>query len=93
MKSRSSDGGHPTLQPLKIRTCLPRWIIDFKTSYHEGGSLEDFLDSEVARYRSQLSRYAEVLSKLDSRPIRMALYFPIFKVFRDWANKEDVINN
>ncbi len=65
-----------------------RWIIDFKTSYHEGGSLEDFLDSEVARYRSQLSRYAEVLSKLDSRPIRMALYFPIFKVFRDWENKE-----
>ena len=70
-----------------------RWIIDFKTSYHEGGSLENFLDSEVARYRSQLTRYAEVLSKLDSRPIRMALYFPIFKAFRDWENKEAVINN
>ena len=70
-----------------------RWIIDFKTSYHEGGSLEDFLDSEVARYRSQLSRYAEVLSTIDSRPIRMALYFPIFKAFRDWANTEVVISN
>jgi len=70
-----------------------RWIIDFKTSYHEGGSLEDFLDLEVARYRSQLSRYAEVLSTIDNRPIRMALYFPIFKAFRDWANTEAVISS
>ena len=70
-----------------------RWIIDFKASYHEGGSLEKFLDAEVARYRPQLNRYAGVLSKFDNRPIRMALYFPIFKAFRDWENKEIAVNS
>ena len=35
-----------------------RWIVDFKTSQHEGGDLDAFLDSEVERYRPQLERYA-----------------------------------
>ncbi|MGE4658814.1 MAG: UvrD-helicase domain-containing protein, partial [Gammaproteobacteria bacterium] len=62
-----------------------RWIIDFKTSQHEGGSTEDFVDSEVRRYRPQLVRYAKAVAMFDKRPIRMALYFPIFMAFCDWS--------
>ena len=61
-----------------------RWIIDFKTSSHEGGSTSAFLDSEVKRYRGQLDRYARALAVVDSRPIRVGLYFPLLRAFRDW---------
>ena len=61
-----------------------RWIVDFKTSQHQGGDLQAFLDSEVARYRSQLERYAQALSAVDSRPIHLGLYFPLLAEFRGW---------
>ena len=61
-----------------------RWIIDFKTSSHEGGSTEAFLDTEVQRYREQLERYAGVMSAVDKRPIRVGLYFPLLQAFRHW---------
>ena len=61
-----------------------RWIIDFKTGTHEGGSTEAFLDAEVKRYRGQLERYARALAEIDSRPIRAGLYFPLIRAFRDW---------
>ena len=61
-----------------------RWIIDFKTSAHEGGASEEFLDSEVERYRAQLERYATAMFKLEARPIRVGLYFPLLQAFRDW---------
>jgi len=38
-----------------------RWIIDYKTSTHEGGNTEAFLDNERERYRAQLERYAALL--------------------------------
>jgi ATP-dependent helicase/nuclease subunit A len=62
-----------------------RWIIDFKTSMHEGGEIETFLDSEVARYESQLEQYAATMARLDRRPIRVGLYFPLLRAFRDWS--------
>jgi ATP-dependent exoDNAse (exonuclease V) beta subunit len=61
-----------------------RWIIDYKTSTHEGGGLEAFLDREQERYRGQLERYAAVLGKLDKRPIRLGLYFPLLGGWREW---------
>ena len=61
-----------------------RWIIDYKTSAHEGGSTEAFLDSEVQRYRRQLERYARAMSSVDGRPIRVGLYFPLLRAFRQW---------
>ncbi|MEO8465231.1 MAG: UvrD-helicase domain-containing protein [Gammaproteobacteria bacterium] len=61
-----------------------RWIVDFKTSQHQGGELQTFLDSEVARYRSQLERYAHALAAIDSRPIHLGLYFPLLAEFRAW---------
>ena len=62
-----------------------RWIIDYKTSAHEGGATDEFLDSEVERYGSQLERYALAMSKLEERAIRLGLYFPLLQAFKDWA--------
>jgi ATP-dependent exoDNAse (exonuclease V) beta subunit len=61
-----------------------RWIVDFKTSQHEGGEIAAFLDSEVARYAPQLERYAQALGAIDSRPVWLGLYFPLLEEFRSW---------
>lgn len=61
-----------------------RWIVDFKTSAHEGGGLEAFLDAEVNRYRPQLLRYATLMRSLDPREsVKAALYFPLLKQWRE----------
>jgi len=65
-----------------------RWIIDFKTSAHEGGATEEFLSSEVERYRSQLERYALATSRIDNRPVRVGLYFPLLQAFKDWEPEQ-----
>ncbi|HEY7672783.1 MAG TPA: UvrD-helicase domain-containing protein [Gammaproteobacteria bacterium] len=62
-----------------------RWIIDYKTSRHEGGDMAAFLDAEVARYRPQLERYAQALANVEARPIRLGLYFPLLRSFREWS--------
>jgi hypothetical protein len=59
--------------------------VDYKTSSHEGAGLETFLDSEQARYRPQLERYAELARRLGSEPVRMGLYFPLLSAWRSWA--------
>ena len=60
-----------------------RWVIDYKTSRHEGGGVEAFLDSEVARYRAQLAGYVALLSGLGPEPVRAGLYFPLLGAFRE----------
>ncbi len=62
-----------------------RWIIDYKTGSHTGAGLETFLDREQERYRYQLHRYATALEKMEPRNIRMALYFPLLKAWREWG--------
>lgn len=62
-----------------------RWIIDYKASSHEGGGLDEFLDREQDRYKAQLERYASLMSKMDARPIRLGLYFPLLGGWREWA--------
>lgn len=62
-----------------------RWIVDFKTSSHEGGDLETFLENEKRRYQEQLERYARLLSQSESRPMRLGLYFPLLNGWREWA--------
>ena len=62
-----------------------RWIVDYKTSMHEGGELELFLDREQTRYREQLERYARILRALDGRPVRLGLYFPLLRGWREWS--------
>lgn len=62
-----------------------RWIIDYKTSTHEGGGREAFLDNEQERYRAQLENYASAMQHIDRRPIRLGLYFPVLRGWREWA--------
>ena len=62
-----------------------RWVIDYKTSRHEGGGVEAFLDSEVERYRAQLAGYVELLRGLGPEPVRAGLYFPLLGAFREVA--------
>jgi ATP-dependent exoDNAse (exonuclease V) beta subunit len=63
-----------------------RWIIDYKTSQHIGGGLEEFLDREVERYRAQLQRYAALARELGPEPVRVGLYFPLMRAWREWAS-------
>jgi ATP-dependent exoDNAse (exonuclease V) beta subunit len=60
-----------------------RWIIDYKTSTHEGGGTAEFLDSEAERYRPQLARYVALARHLGPQPVRAALYFPLLGAFRE----------
>jgi ATP-dependent exoDNAse (exonuclease V) beta subunit len=62
-----------------------RWIVDFKTGVHEGADVDGFLAREEERYRPQLDCYAALLRLIDPRPIRLGLYFPRLKAWREWA--------
>jgi ATP-dependent exoDNAse (exonuclease V) beta subunit len=56
-----------------------RWVVDFKTSSHEGGNVEAFLDEQRKRYAAQLDAYAVALGGA-----RRGLYFPLLSGWRDW---------
>ncbi|MBI3937063.1 MAG: UvrD-helicase domain-containing protein [Betaproteobacteria bacterium] len=62
-----------------------RWIVDFKTSVHEGADVEGFLDNERLRYRAQLERYAALVRGLDARPLSLGIYFPLLNGWREWS--------
>jgi ATP-dependent helicase/nuclease subunit A len=64
-----------------------RWIVDFKTSSHEGTDLPGFLDEQQRRYSDQMSRYAKILTPLGN-PVRLGLYFPLLDEWREWAPDE-----
>jgi ATP-dependent exoDNAse (exonuclease V) beta subunit len=61
-----------------------RWVIDYKTSHHGGGNLEEFLQHEVERYTPQLHRYAALARQLGPEPVRVGLYFPLLRAWREW---------
>ena len=46
----------------------------------------DFLDCEQQRYRVQLDRYAALMRRIDERPVKLGLYFPLLKGWREWEN-------
>ncbi len=61
-----------------------RWIVDFKTSTHEGANLQGFLDEEELRYTPQLKQYASLVLHLEpERKIRFGLYFPALTQWRE----------
>ena len=53
------------------------WIVDYKTSRHEGADVEAFLDRERDRYTRQLRAYAALRSGS-----RAGLYFPLLRGWR-----------
>jgi ATP-dependent exoDNAse (exonuclease V) beta subunit len=62
-----------------------RWIIDYKTSMHAGGGMEEFLVREMLRYAPQLRLYVAMAKQLGPEPVRAALYFPWLREFREFA--------
>jgi ATP-dependent helicase/nuclease subunit A len=53
------------------------WVVDFKTSRHEGAAVEAFLDRERSRYATQLDAYAAALGGASR-----GLYFPLHAGWR-----------
>jgi ATP-dependent helicase/nuclease subunit A len=60
-----------------------RWVVDYKTSQHQGSGVEQFLDREVERYRPQLRRYGRLAQKLGPEAVRLGLYFPLMRAWRE----------
>ncbi len=57
------------------------WIVDYKTSTHEGGDLAGFLRQERDRYEVQLDKYRRLYSRYSGATVRTALYFPLLSEF------------
>ncbi len=57
------------------------WIVDYKTSSHEGGDLRGFLQAESERYEPQLRKYAALYRAFAGVQPRCALYFPLLRRF------------
>jgi ATP-dependent helicase/nuclease subunit A len=62
-----------------------RWIIDYKTSRHEGENLNNFLDHEKLRYQEQLEKYGSLMKQLGEENIKFGLYFPLLQGWREWS--------
>jgi len=65
-----------------------RWVVDFKTSRHECGDVDTFLDNERTRYSPTLTRYARAIGG-----DRIALYFPQVSGWRDWRQETELNSN
>lgn len=63
-----------------------RWIIDYKTSILSDQDLESFLNTEKKKYELQLHEYAQGMRNLDSRPIKVGLYFPMVPAWKEWEH-------
>ncbi len=55
-----------------------KWVVDYKTSEHEGSGIEVFLDQQRERYAAQLDGYAEAVGGA-----RRGLYFPLQRGWRE----------
>jgi ATP-dependent exoDNAse (exonuclease V) beta subunit len=55
------------------------WIVDYKTSRHEGADVDAFLDRERERYAPQLDAYASAVGGA-----KRGLYFPLLSGWRTW---------
>ena len=53
-----------------------RWVIDYKTST-PSDNLEEFIKKEKEKYQHQLKAYVQAMQSIDTRPIRVGLYFPL----------------
>lgn len=63
-----------------------RWVIDFKTGMHAGGSLKEFFESERERYSGQLAKYEAALRAFgETRPIKKGLYYPAHRAWVEVA--------
>ena len=71
------------LDRVRIDAAGTHWIVDYKTSSHEGGNLAQFLQAEAERYQPQLARYAALYGAYSGANVRCALYFPLLQEFQE----------
>lgn len=68
-----------------------RWVVDYKTTSTQSTDLDSFVDQQVEeRHREQLNKYGELMRKIETRPIKLAVYFPLLKQLRAWDYVGDV---
>jgi ATP-dependent helicase/nuclease subunit A len=78
MRVRTPDGQRSYVMDRVFRDSDGRlWVVDFKTSRHEGAAVEAFLDRERKRYAAQLDAYAAALGGASR-----GLYFPLHSGWR-----------
>jgi ATP-dependent helicase/nuclease subunit A len=78
MRVRAPDGPRTYVMDRVFRDRDGRlWVVDFKTSRHEGAEVEAFLDRERERYAAQLEAYAAALGGASR-----GLYFPLHTGWR-----------
>lgn len=68
-----------------IDTSGTRWIIDYKTTDLGNRSIENFIEAEKNKYYQQMLNYAEAICKIDHRPIKLGLYFPLVPAWYEWG--------
>jgi ATP-dependent exoDNAse (exonuclease V) beta subunit len=78
MRVRTPEGRRTLVMDRVFRDRDGRlWVVDFKTSRHEGAAVEAFLDRERERYAAQLDAYAAALGGASR-----GLYFPLHSGWR-----------
>ena len=78
MRVRTPDGRRTYIIDRVFRDSDGRlWVVDFKTSRHEGAAVDAFLDRERERYAGQLAAYAAALGGASR-----GLYFPLHSGWR-----------
>lgn len=61
-----------------------RWIIDYKTTTFTDEDLEHFLQESQEKYLEKMMIYAEAMRFADARKIKLGLYFPALKAWKEW---------
>ena len=70
-----------------------RWIIDYKTStIKDNENLAEFLQNEQKNYQKKMWYYHQAIKEIDSRPIRMGLYFPFIPAWHEWSFENNMEN-
>ncbi len=66
-----------------------RWIIDYKTSTHQGAGRDGFLSEQKRHYQEQLENYASLFAELETCPIKLVLYFTSYQKLISWQWQKD----
>ncbi len=82
----AGEGGVRTYVMDRVFTTMEgeRWLVDYKTSRHQGGDLEMFLQRERKRYAPQLDQY-----RASTRCTGVGLYFPLLRAWLDYSRDID----
>ena len=66
-----------------------RWIVDYKSTDTMNPQADAFVDEQVAtRHKQQLDKYGALMSQVDQRQIKLAVYFPLLGQLRSWDYSE-----